>query len=827
MSADNNNHAPVSVEDFQDRLMDCALAELVVGRVPPDLSSRILDAHGATLNTPGEPTIARANRRILIRRASTALAATLLFVMTLAALILPTFNPNRPIAHETKITRMVEEFNRLETEKRYAESEILARDLYQLAPDDPVAQQTWNKAKLTRREMLNRHLASSEESSQWEQLNAVEKSTVAPLSDGREAVYDQKHWSQFTKERKKAKDGPDTTVSTTTRSSSAAPSIAPSAGPPNAAPSDRFVELYTSQPTPPNAPVAMGDRFELSGQAARAPKEVAPQPQSPSLPTPYYLTDDVHYSVASKDLAARGGRGFDSPQIVPQLREAEKSVFRSGDNYSPINENAFIKAIGPDAVSTFSIDVDTASYANVRQFLMETHQLPPANAVRIEELVNYFQYDYTPPKNDDEAPFAAHVEVAGCPWNSEHRLARIAVKGREMDRSKRPLSNLVFLVDVSGSMNEPAKLPLVVYGLEQLTRELGENDHIAIVVYAGSEGLALPSTSGSKQDVILATLAKLQAGGSTAGGAGINLAYQIAEDNFIKGGTNRVILCTDGDFNVGVTDTGELQKLVEKKAKDTGVFLSVLGFGRGNLNDAMMEAISNHGNGNYHYVDNRTEARRVLVEEMAGTLVTIAKDVKIQVEFNPAQVAAYRLIGYEDRMLKTEDFNDDKKDAGEIGAGHNVTALYEIVPAGKEVGTPAVDPLKYQKPVGRTILSDLSADKREDSNRTDKIVRPTDDASNELLTLKMRYKSPDGDTSKKLEWPITDGGQSYGEATDDFQFASAVAGFGLMLRDSQYKGDLTYAAVLDLAQSGIGADERGYRREFLDLVREAKKLKHE
>src|SRR6476659_3314526 len=294
-------------------------------------------------------------------------------------------------------------------------------------------------------------------------------------------------------------------------------------------------------------------------------------------------------------------------------------------------------------------------------------------------------------------------------------------------------------------MNEPAKLPLVVYGLEQLTRELGENDHIAIVVYAGTEGLVLPSTSGSKQDTILAALAKLQAGGSTAGGAGIQLAYQIAEDNFIKGGTNRVILCTDGDFNVGVTSTAELERLVEKKAKDTGVFLSALGFGRGNLNDSMMEAISNHGNGNYYYVDNRTEARRVLVEQMTGTLNTIAKDVKIQVEFNPAQVSGYRLIGDEDRMLRTEDFNDDKKDAGEIGAGHTVTALYEIIPAGKKVEVSPVDELKYQKPAGATVDS----------------KKDVGDVTNELLMLKMRYKAPDGDTSKKLEWAITDEGKSF------------------------------------------------------------------
>jgi Ca-activated chloride channel family protein len=514
----------------------------------------------------------------------------------------------------------------------------------------------------------------------------------------------------------------------------------------------------------------------------------------------------------------------------------------SGDQYTRIFENRFIKAEGGDAVSTFSIDVDTASYANVRQFLMETNTLPPPDAVRIEELINYFNYDYAPPTDAvghaetpsapgsaggssgtdsnttaEPAPFAAHVEVAGCPWAADHRLVRIGIKGREMDRSKRPQSNLVFLVDVSGSMNEPNKLPLVVYGLEQLTRELGENDRVAIVVYASSEGLALPSTPGTDQATILAALRRLQAGGSTAGGAGIQLAYQIAEDNFIEGGTNRVILCTDGDFNVGVTSTAELQRLCEQKAKDTRVFLSVLGFGRGNLNDAMMEAISNRGNGNYHYVDNRTEARRVLVEEMTGTLVTIAKDVKIQVEFNPRQVAGYRLIGYENRMLRTEDFNDDTKDAGEIGAGHTVTALYEVVPAGKTVDVPPVDDLKYQQPTGNAAAASTAADDVED----------TSDVSGELLTLKMRYKQPEGDTSRKLDWAINDDGKAFGQASTDYQFAAAVAGFGLLLRDSQYKGNLTYAAVLELAQAGLGSDEHRYRAEFVEMIRRAKALRSE
>jgi Ca-activated chloride channel family protein len=501
----------------------------------------------------------------------------------------------------------------------------------------------------------------------------------------------------------------------------------------------------------------------------------------------------------------------------------------SGDQYTRIFENPFIKAEGANAVSTFSIDVDTASYSNVRQFLMEMNALPPADAVRIEELVNYFDYDYVGPASDAEEPFAAHVEVAGCPWAADHRLVRIGIKGREMDRGKRPQSNLVFLVDVSGSMNEPNKLPLVLYGLEQLTRELGENDRVAIVVYASREGLALPSTPGSDQATILSALRHLQAGGSTAGGSGIQLAYQVAEDHFIEGGTNRVILCTDGDFNVGVTSTAELERMCEEKAKNTKVFLSVLGFGRGNLNDAMMEAISNRGNGNYHYVDNRTEARRVLVEEMTGTLVTIAKDVKIQVEFNPRQVAGYRLIGYENRMLRTEDFNDDTKDAGEIGAGHTVTALYEIVPAGKPVDVPPVDDLKYQEPAGRTTAS-LGDDPNEDAEVTDRSVRPTSEAtdiSGELLTLKMRYKQPEGDTSRKLDWAITDDGKAFGQASTDYQFAAAVAGFGLLLRDSQHKGNLTYAANLELAQAGLGSDEHGYRAEFVEMIRRAKSLRGE
>ena len=477
----------------------------------------------------------------------------------------------------------------------------------------------------------------------------------------------------------------------------------------------------------------------------------------------------------------------------------------SGDRYSRIYENPFVKTkTTEENFSTFSIDVDTASYANVRQFLMQSGQLPPPDAVRLEELINYFDYDYSGPTGD--VPFASHVEVAGCPWKAEHRLVRIGIAGKQIVRSERPQSNLVFLVDVSGSMNDTNKLPLLVEGMKLLTRELGENDTVTIVVYASSEGLALESTRGDKQQTILAALDKLRAGGSTAGGAGIQLAYKKATENFIEGGVNRVILCTDGDFNVGVTSEGELEAMAEEYANSSGVFLTVLGFGRGNLNDSMMERISGKGNGNYHYVDNLTEARKVLVNEMSGTLVTIAKDVKIQVDFNPFQVAGYRLLGYENRILRTEDFNDDKKDAGEIGAGHTVTALYEIVPAGQSVDVPPVDASKYVKPIEPPTDAEVSA---------------------ELLTLRIRYKQPDADTSTKLEFPVTDGGGSFAAATPDFQFASAVASFGMLLRDSEHKGNTSFAAVKEIAQGASKRDEHGYRAEFLRLVDRARQLSGE
>lgn len=477
----------------------------------------------------------------------------------------------------------------------------------------------------------------------------------------------------------------------------------------------------------------------------------------------------------------------------------------SGDRYTRVVENPFL-TVGQNPLSTFSIDVDTASYANVRQYLTQGGQLPPPDAVRIEELVNYFRYDYAAPTSDGEPPFAAHMEVTGCPWEPKHRLVRIGLKGREVAGAKRPPSNLVFLVDVSGSMDEPNQLPLVMRGLKTLAKQLEENDRVAIVVYASAEGLVLDSTPGTRAEEIVNVLNQLEAGGSTNGGAGIELAYRIAGDHFIQGGTNRVILCTDGDFNVGTTSTAALERLVEEKAQ-SGIFLTVLGFGRGNLNDQMMETISGRGNGNYYYIDSDREAQKVLVEEMGGTLVTIAKDVKIQVEFNPATTAAYRLVGYENRMLAKEDFNDDTQDAGEIGAGHTVTAIYELVPRGVEEAEPraGVDPLKYQRPAKPYEATSAVA-------------------SDELLTLKLRYKEPAEDTSKLLTFPLSDEGHSFGQASADTKFAASVAMFGMLLRDSRYQGNATFAAAAEIAEEGVGEDHGGYRSEFVKLIRQAKSL---
>jgi Ca-activated chloride channel homolog len=484
------------------------------------------------------------------------------------------------------------------------------------------------------------------------------------------------------------------------------------------------------------------------------------------------------------------------PPGPPAVVAAPKSE-PSNEAYAKIVDNPFQKP-AEHPLSTFAIDVDTASYSNVRRFLAQG-MLPPPDAVRVEEMINYFPYAYPPPKGDD--PFSVCVEVARCPWDEGHRLARIALKGREIPTGNRPSSNLVFLLDVSGSMADANKLPLVKAALKLLVERLGENDRVAIVVYAGASGLVLPSTSCSNKRAILTALDSLQAGGSTNGGEGLKLAYDTAVASFIQGGTNRVILCTDGDFNVGITSQDELTRLIAAKAK-SGVFLSALGFGMGNYKDATLERLADRGNGNSAYIDSLKEACKVLIEQMGGTLVTIAKDVKVQVEFNPARVASYRLVGYEDRMLKARDFNDDKKDAGEIGAGHTVTALYELIPAGREADAPGVDPLKYQKPATPPAKAG---------------------ASHEMFTVKLRYKAPEGDTSKLIEFAIDDDAND-GTPTEDFRFATAVAEFGLVLRNSPYKGESSWESVLELAESSTGPDPSGYRREFIDLVKKARSL---
>ncbi|MFQ5739598.1 MAG: von Willebrand factor type A domain-containing protein [Acidobacteriota bacterium] len=465
--------------------------------------------------------------------------------------------------------------------------------------------------------------------------------------------------------------------------------------------------------------------------------------------------------------------------------------------YDRLEENPFL-LVSQNPLSTFSIDVDTASYSNVRRFL--THgSLPPKDAVRIEELINYFSYHYPQPDGSD--PFSVDVEVGAAPWHPDHRLVRIGIQGRTIAASRRPPANLVFLLDVSGSMRPANKLGLVKQAIRMLVESLSENDRVAIVVYAGASGLVLPSTSGDNRQQILSALEKLEAGGSTNGAAGIQLAYQTAIANFVEGGINRVLLATDGDFNVGVTSQGELTRLIEEKAK-SGVFLTVLGFGMGNYKDSTLEKLADKGNGSYSYIDTENEARKVLVEEINGTLVSIAKDVKIQVEFNPLKCAAYRLIGYENRILRHQDFNDDKKDAGEIGAGHSVTALYEVVPAGQEVDTGRVAPLKYQTPAAPSRAA----------------------GSDELLTLKLRYKPPDGQRSRLIQAPVKDANRTLEQASGDFKFAAAVASFGMLLRGSEQKGNATFDSVLELALKGKGKDRFGYRKEFLKLVMKADEI---
>lgn len=478
---------------------------------------------------------------------------------------------------------------------------------------------------------------------------------------------------------------------------------------------------------------------------------------------------------------------FDTSASSPDMNTEE---------YENFVDNSFRNA-GDIPLSTFSVDVDVTAYSNMRRFINQG-QLPPADAIRTEELVNYFSYDYAKPDGND--PIRITTEVGDCPWNASHRLVRIGIKAKEIPADHLPASNLVFLIDVSGSMFGPNRLELVKSSLKLLVNNLRDKDKVAIIVYAGAAGEKLATTPGSDKQKIREAINELEAGGSTAGGEGIQLAYKIAKKNFIEGGNNRVILCTDGDFNVGVSSKEGLERLIENKRK-TGVFLTVLGYGMGNYKDNKIQVLAEKGNGNHAYIDNLQEANKVLVNEFGAMLHTIAKDVKLQVEFNPSQVQAYRLIGYESRLLNDEDFNNDAKDAGEIGAGHMVTAFYEVIPAGvKSDYVGKVDDLKYQK----------TSEPRQVTG------------SGELLTVKLRYKAPDGDVSKKMELSLVDNKSNL--VSSDFRFASAVAMFGQLLRDSSLKGDASYDKVIALAKTSLDNDERGYRREFVRLAEAAKGL---
>ncbi|TWR30518.1 DUF3520 domain-containing protein [Mucilaginibacter pallidiroseus] len=472
---------------------------------------------------------------------------------------------------------------------------------------------------------------------------------------------------------------------------------------------------------------------------------------------------------------------------------------KNTESYKGIKENGFT-SVKESPLSTFSTDVDAASYSNMRRFI-NGGQLPPADAVRVEEMINYFNYNLAGPK--DDAPVAIHTELSSAPRKPKHRLLRLALKAKTIATDKLPASNLVFLIDVSGSMSEVNKLPLVKSSLKLLVDQLRPQDRVALVVYAGAAGVVLPSTPGDKKQTIKNAIDNLESGGSTAGGAGIKLAYKIAAENLIAKGNNRIILATDGDFNVGASSDDDMEKLIEK-VRESGIFLSVLGYGMGNYKDSKMETLADKGNGNYAYIDNITEARKTLVNEFGGTLFTVAKDVKLQVEFNPAKVQAYRLLGYENRLLAKEDFNDDKKDAGDMGSGHAVTAFYEIVPAGiKDDYARIVDPLKYQK--------------------NDTLVLAT--GAGEMLTVKFRYKEPVSAKSKVSQVSVNDSPVDFNATSVDFKFASAVAEFGILLRDSKFKQKSNFDHAIATARAGRGTDSEGYRAEFIRLAESAKLLK--
>jgi Ca-activated chloride channel family protein len=502
----------------------------------------------------------------------------------------------------------------------------------------------------------------------------------------------------------------------------------------------------------------------------------------------YPMTEEkATYESAEEGYAERDLK----PQEPPTEKEKQKV---NTEEYDKITENPF-QGVAQNPVSTFSIDVDNASYSNVRRHL-NSNSLPPSAAVRIEEMINYFDYDYPQPKGKD--PFSINTEISSAPWNKEHHLIHIGLQGKDLDYDNIKPSNLVFLIDASGSMSNENKLPLLKKGLKILLNELDDKDKVSIVAYAGAAGLVLPATPASDRNKILRALDGVESGGSTAGGEGIQLAYKIAKENLIEGGNNRVILATDGDFNVGVSSSAALVDLIEEKRKDN-IFLTICGLGMGNYKDGRMEQISNAGNGNYFYIDNIREAEKVFSKEMRANMFTIAKDVKIQIEFNPNTIKAYRLIGYENRMLAKEDFDDDTKDAGELGAGHTVTAIYEVILADskseQQINTSA--DLKYQT----VVKSDNKSD---------------------LMTVKFRYKAPTSDLSTLIEQVLPKGNiPELSTTSDNFRFSASVAAFGMLLRDSEFKGEVSYDMVSTLAKAAVGPDTEGYRSEFIQLVKTA------
>ena len=581
------------------------------------------------------------------------------------------------------------------------------------------------------------------------------------------------------------------------------------------------VQSVSAAPEP--APEGLEAKGELakddaqSSAAATAPAEMpAPPPALPASAMPAAkpatsralvereeaAADSVVSGNEAKRMASGGGaamkaRAKMAPAGVMQGPVAQPQGEFNTEAYDAAQDTPFVAA--KDApLSTFSIDVDTASYSNVRRFLSQG-QLPPSGAVRVEELVNYFSYAYPEPTGD--VPFSVTTEISQAPWNSQHKLLLVGLQGKHVDAKQLPARNLVFLLDVSGSMNEPNKLPLLKRSLSTLASNLGERDQVAIVVYAGASGVVLPPTSGARQSVIREALDRLEAGGSTNGGEGIELAYSLAQQMARPGSMTRVVLATDGDFNVGVTNQSDLFKLIEDKRK-SGVFLSVLGFGMGNYKDSTLEMLADKGNGNYAYIDTLAEARKVLVAQAGATLSTLAKDVKLQLEFNPAKVGAYRLIGYENRRLAARDFNDDAKDAGELGAGHSVTALYEIVPPGVAVDSGRVDALRYQAP-----------------------AQPLPGHGAELCSLKLRYKEPTSEKSKLVEQVVADTDSQLSATTPSFRFAAAVAVFGMTLRESPVRGNSSFGLARQLAEGALGTDSEGYRHEFLSLVDTAKGLR--